>query len=342
MNRLRIGEGREVNQKGFLNLAKRWGKNEDGAILVIVAISLVALLGCMALVTDVGLMYRQRVLLVNAVDAAALAGAQEMALKNTAGTSNVAKFYATQNLPNINDEDVAVNIDTTNRQVSVTANKDVDFYFARVLGFYNTNISATATAGYEYPTKISQIKNGNVLPLFLTKEHYNKCLDNLGDIDEDVILELMGSTNHFVKVNNVVVSGNWGALDFGGGEFENALKGTLDKSLSIKAGDWYQDGTKTGTMGVNVEKAVDYRLEDNGILDYGLIPIVSEVQDKGGGKVEVFVTGFAIFQITGTVKDPPGWSITGHLKDGIVSSDFMDSSTEEESFYGSKIVRLVS
>jgi Flp pilus assembly protein TadG len=53
-------------------------KDESGAALVIVAISMTVLLGFTALVIDVGQMYLEKSKVQNAVDAAALAGAQKL------------------------------------------------------------------------------------------------------------------------------------------------------------------------------------------------------------------------------------------------------------------------
>ena len=52
--------------------------HERGSVIVIVTISLTILLGFCAIVTDVALLYAQKAQLQNSVDAAALAGVQEL------------------------------------------------------------------------------------------------------------------------------------------------------------------------------------------------------------------------------------------------------------------------
>ncbi len=55
---------------------RRATQEEEGAVLVIVTLSLIALFGLMVLVVDVGSLLFTRRALVNAADAAALAAAQ--------------------------------------------------------------------------------------------------------------------------------------------------------------------------------------------------------------------------------------------------------------------------
>jgi hypothetical protein len=71
---------------------------EEGATLVIVTLSLMAMFGMMVLVVDVGSLLFTRRALVNAADAAALAAAQSCGQKEGEGTASVqAEFYAVAN-----------------------------------------------------------------------------------------------------------------------------------------------------------------------------------------------------------------------------------------------------
>jgi Putative Flp pilus-assembly TadE/G-like len=71
---------------------------EEGATLVIVTLSLLALFGIMVLVVDVGSLLYARRALVNAADAAALAAAQSCGQKEGMGTANTqAAFYTSAN-----------------------------------------------------------------------------------------------------------------------------------------------------------------------------------------------------------------------------------------------------
>ena len=73
----------------------RFLKNEDGAVMVIAALSLVAFLSVASLVTDMGLKYHQKSKLQSAMDSAALAAAKYMPDEQTA--KSVALEYVEKN-----------------------------------------------------------------------------------------------------------------------------------------------------------------------------------------------------------------------------------------------------
>lgn len=73
----------------------RFIKNEDGTALVLVAVLMVGLMGCAALVIDVGTMYSTKAKLQKAADAAALAAARK--LPNIGAAITTAENYAELN-----------------------------------------------------------------------------------------------------------------------------------------------------------------------------------------------------------------------------------------------------
>lgn len=74
---------------------RRFHKSEDGAVMVVAALSLVAFLSVASLVTDMGLKYHQKSKLQSALDAAALAAVRYMPDEQTAKT--VALEYVEKN-----------------------------------------------------------------------------------------------------------------------------------------------------------------------------------------------------------------------------------------------------
>lgn len=121
---------------------QKLAKDEDGAVMVIVALALVILLGCMALVVDAGVMYVNRSNMQNVADAAALAGAQELPDKDAA--EDKAIEYAALNGVVIDEDDVNPYYDDD--KIEVKCSKNVPYYFARALGFENADVSARAVA----------------------------------------------------------------------------------------------------------------------------------------------------------------------------------------------------
>ena len=77
-------------------LTQGMGKSEEGGVAILVAILMVALCGFVALVVDAGTLFVQRTQLQQAVDAAALAGAQDI-LAPGGNSPNKALAYAQLN-----------------------------------------------------------------------------------------------------------------------------------------------------------------------------------------------------------------------------------------------------
>ena len=112
---------------------------EKGAITVIVAVGMVALLGFTALVVDVGTLYYQRRDLQNAADAAALAAAWEL----PGDVQTRANEYALKN--NIS-YGVTAQKQNGDQEVRVTITNNYPRFFGRVFGSDNYVVSVAATA----------------------------------------------------------------------------------------------------------------------------------------------------------------------------------------------------
>jgi Flp pilus assembly protein TadG len=122
---------------------------EDGQAMVMVAFSLVVLLGFGAFAVDIGHVAVVKSDLQNAADAAALAGAVNLPYSNASIT---AIEYANLNGMDVDNNNVTKNGDTVtavalnSKQLQVTCSRQVDYYFAGVLGFESTDVTAVAVA----------------------------------------------------------------------------------------------------------------------------------------------------------------------------------------------------
>ncbi|WP_223592029.1 TadE/TadG family type IV pilus assembly protein [Neobacillus bataviensis] len=116
-------------------------KEESGAVLVMVAIFMVVLLGFIAITIDGGRLYSEKSKLQKALDAAVLSGAQELKTSQAMATSN-AKDVSQKNGVTLMD----AHLTFTSSSIKATKQINVPLTFARVLGFKNTNVSATAKA----------------------------------------------------------------------------------------------------------------------------------------------------------------------------------------------------
>lgn len=117
-------------------------KNEDGSVIVILALAFSMLLGLTALVIDIGIVALEKTRLVRTLDATVLAGAQE--LPNTSKAFQTAYEYAVRN--ELDPSLLTVNFPVGNQQITATSSKTVDLYFAQILGFNQIDVSGRATA----------------------------------------------------------------------------------------------------------------------------------------------------------------------------------------------------
>lgn len=117
-------------------------KDNKGASIVLVTLMMVVLLSCTALVADVGLVKINQIALANALDAAALAGAQE--LPDQSKAISVAQSYMVSNGIDINN--VQINVLDNNQKIKLSASRQVNLLFATVLGFNKGNIDAESVA----------------------------------------------------------------------------------------------------------------------------------------------------------------------------------------------------
>lgn len=116
-------------------------RGEAGQVLIVVAAGMVGLLGLLALVVDVGLLYAERAKTVNAAEAAATAGVQFLP-GNPSTAQQTAVQYA--GLNGLAADQVTVTISQNNTQLEVAARKEVQLFFARVLGFDTAPVSGKA------------------------------------------------------------------------------------------------------------------------------------------------------------------------------------------------------
>jgi len=144
----------EINFKGGVAVAiMKKLKCNKGQSLVLVVISMLVMLGFSGLVVDVGNVYLEKVRLQNAVDAAALAGGQELLYDgNSSQATTVAGNYMNSNYSLITTTAKSYSAtypwNGSNTQINVSVTKAVSTYFMKIFGnsLKTVDVSATATA----------------------------------------------------------------------------------------------------------------------------------------------------------------------------------------------------
>jgi Flp pilus assembly protein TadG len=151
----------------------RLRRRGSGQAIVIMALAMVAICGMLALAIDAGRLYFQRRLMQDAVDAGALAGAQDLVgtISNPNGTPAKALYHGQQDAfsvfglpaignsgdsayqqPSVTQSQGGYTVTTVapsgynNKQVQVSVSFNATGTFAQILGFRSINILASATA----------------------------------------------------------------------------------------------------------------------------------------------------------------------------------------------------
>jgi Flp pilus assembly protein TadG len=123
--------------------------DERGAVAVVLSLLMVPMLGFAAIAVDVGALYAERARLQTAADAAAFAVAQDCArgaCGDMVGTAT--------DVVRANDGDATSAppvLSSAPLSVRVTGSTPVEHWFAPVIGFDSTAVSATATVGWGSP-----------------------------------------------------------------------------------------------------------------------------------------------------------------------------------------------
>lgn len=118
-------------------------KSEKGAVNILVAASMVALLGMAALAVDVGMIYLAKNRLTSTIDAAVLAGAHDLP-DDPAEAVSKAQAYVQLNGDTGTTASFQIGADA--KSISGTGQIDLDLFFARVLGFNTQRVNADAFA----------------------------------------------------------------------------------------------------------------------------------------------------------------------------------------------------
>jgi len=132
--------------------------DERGQIAVIAAFVLIAVMGMMVFVIDVGSVYQTRRNLQTIADSAALAGVQELP-ENPALAVQTAVNYAALNNFNISSSDVIVSQTYVNNDtITVTAvNNNTPLYFAGIFNKNSAIVGAKAKAVIGSPSEVNGV-----------------------------------------------------------------------------------------------------------------------------------------------------------------------------------------
>lgn len=290
-------------------------QEEKGSAVIILALAMTVLLGFTALVTDVGLLYLTNVQLSNAVDAAVLAGAQELP-HNPELALQQAEDYALAN--GVEKEKISLEVFNDNKAIKAQANKEVEFFFARVLGFNSGQVAhgATALVG-------NMVAVNGAVPLGIQEHNFQfgeQYTLKVGAGDTDIL-------------NEEVSPGWFGVLALegpGAKLYEDNL--TYGFNGELKIGDILD--VQTGNISNPTKRAIDYRMAQCTHSPYCTVDDYSRDCPKllkvpviePAGHKQVRIKGFAMFLVE---------EVPGQGNENFVKGRFLETVTTGEIGTGS-------
>ncbi|MBP2028302.1 hypothetical protein J2Z35_002103 [Acetoanaerobium pronyense] len=294
--------------------------DERGSILVIIAITMVVLLGMTALVTDVGAMALNRNRLQAAADSAALAGAQELPF-DTALARSVAEDYLNKNINNSFTSNIAFS--ESNQKITVEVTRNVEFSFARILGINDNDVNVSAAA---INAPVKSVVSG-LRPFAILHE----------DAEKIGLITLKVGDKKNADKNDRLGPGNFGAVGLLQGHSDNGANVYRDNIHSGTTGNYWigkQIDTETGNMAGPTEQGLDSLFNAEGSPATIIVPIVDELYVNG--KKESTIVGFAAFELReeeNTVKDEVSGRFVKFVTLGLGDTGAVD--------YGVRAVNLV-
>lgn len=258
-------------------------RDERGAVSIVVALLMIPLMGFAALAVDVAALYAERQQLQTGADAAALAIAQDCGRGDCRTPSSTATDLAKRN---VNDGIAAATVapaglTPASTEVSVTTSATVRHYFAPVLGFDATQVTARGTAGWGAPT-------GGTAALPLTFSWCNFKAQTGGGVPStttEVIIYNKGSdepssTDCNGPFGNAVPGGfGWLVPDAGG------CRTTTSIALTVSSSTGNSVPCSAAALAATLNQTV-------------LLPIFDQASDSGSNAT-YRIYGYAAFVVTG-------------------------------------------
>ncbi|SET59785.1 Putative Flp pilus-assembly TadE/G-like [Natronincola peptidivorans] len=284
-------------------MIKKLIKEEKGSAIILVALGLTVFMGVSAVVLDAGLLYIAKSQLSNGVDAAVLAGAQELPFFPEKAV-DAARVYGIAN--DLREEEINIEVYDNDRILKVSAERNIAFFFARFIGFSDSMVRADAVA------QVAPIAGVNgAVPLGIEDFNFQ--------FNEEYTLKVGAGESE---------EGWFGALALGGSGSKTYEENLTDGYEGIiRVGDVLD--VETGNMSNPTKRAIDFRIEKCNHIPYCTaasfhpacprllkVPIIQEVGHK-----QVQVMGFAMFLVD---------EVEGQGTDNFITGRFIKTVSEGE------------
>ena len=304
-------------------------RNDCGQAYVITLLFMTVLLGMAAAVLDVGSWYRAQRALQATVDAAALAGAQDLPGQPSQARAT-ALDYADDNGGGVVPADIQVSRTfTDNDTIKVTGHKQPPGFFSKIVGIDSVNVSAKATA------RASGLSGAKWVVPIVVDEKLPELHCNPNPCTNEVTLNYL----HLKKNGSPDGAGNFGFLNLtgetgiGASTLGNWIENGFDKYMDI---DDYDAVTGNNFSSNQVKGFLDLRVGDT-----MLFPVYRKI--TGSGTTAKFeIVGWVGFKLTEIDFQGSNEKLTGNFTevtwDGIEAHSSSGTAGED---FGAKVVTLV-
>lgn len=299
--------------------------NDRGNIALLSALLLVSLLGFGAICTDMALLYAEKSNLQNAVDASALAGAQELPYDPEEAVSTAGSYGSANGILLTTAE-----VRTNNQELFVATEKTVPLHLARILGFDSQKVTASARAA-----SLPAHTLVGAVPLSITMQDFV--------YGEEYTLKSAPPEGEHGWFGPLRLGSN-GAINYE----QDLAEGS---SVPLKIGQIVEveHGNMSGPTqrGLETRLASDQRIPRNTFDNYDnnapqiiYLPVVEVFSGDGSSVHEVKILGFAAFFVENVTASGNESFITGRFLTTLVSDGREQSSladllrTEENVFAG--------
>lgn len=291
--------------------------DDKGNVAIILCLLITVLFAFTAYVVDVGIVYKEKIKLSNAIDAAALASVLELP-SDDIKAKNVAVEYLQKN--NVDPNQATITVSADHKSIQIEGIKNVKHLFAQIIGINSSDVKAKTKA---VVAPASSVKGG-IRPFAV--EAYDFPYGDLVTIKEGA-----GDGYH----------GNYGAVALGG-EGANVFRGNslYGYSGTISVGDYVD--TEPGNMAGACTAIKNYINSENSTFDnvprdsirLWTIPLVDSLAQDG--RKSVLVVGFAMFYVEDVKNNAGKIEITGRFIKFVINAT-TDMTLKDTGVYGAKL-----
>lgn len=297
--------------------------NKRGNSSIILLFMIIVIIGLMTFTVDAGLLYFEKGRLQNVVDSVALAAVSAYGEGETKMLEEAHKY---SNLNGMAPEELTIAISENRRRVTVTTEKNVSLFFARIFDRDSADVGAKAAAVTGPVVSVKGIR-----PFAVAEQEF-----------------IYGETYTLKHGGGGGTTGNYGAIALGGTGASNYRNNLINgyNGHSIRIGDEIE--TETGNMdGATFDGMRE--LLDSDFCEHGedlsqievncprliIIPVIDSFDIEGRSTVKV--VGFTVFFLDNAVKITGKTEIKGRFIKR-VGEGKIDENGEGYGLFGTKLV----